>query len=202
MRLQSLLFDQKMTMSHLKGTLSFKIMISVDCNTSLNILPVIALSLPLFSWWRVVAYKDPSWRCWLGQQCQPASPLSHAHWTWRKGRWEWIRYWCSSIWTRRFFKSVSSLVLCLSISQSRGGILAYPSCWSVKSGIYCWYLGLYWIKPSQLGQNTSSWITSGLLQWASRCDRGRVRVGCTAIGSSNHITFFHLRHSTTNETAL
>src|SRR5437667_10623878 len=53
-----------------------------------------------------------------------------------------------------------------------------------------------------IGHDTSSGITSGLLQWASRCDGGRVRAGCTAIGSSNHITFFHFRHSTTNETAL
>src|SRR5437762_6157248 len=58
------------------------------------------------------------------------------------------------------------------------------------------------MKSSQLGQDTSSGITTGLLQWASRCDGGKVRAGCTAIGSSNHITFFHLRHSTTNETAL
>src|SRR5437762_7660064 len=66
MRLPPSLFDWKMIMSHLKGTLSFKITIPVDCNTSLNILPtiyVIVLPLSLFSWQREVAYEDPSSRC-------------------------------------------------------------------------------------------------------------------------------------------
>src|SRR5216117_1270782 len=41
-----------------------------------------------------------------------------------------------------------------------------------------------------------------MLQWSSRCDGGRIRAGCTPIGSSNHFTFFRFQLSTTNETTL